>query len=140
MNETAEIRVSGQEVEFQITDDPGTFEITPWYVYAESTMIKPLRDNCLVEREDVGERTTQGGIVIPEKANRREDGQRGVVIAVGPGWSNPDGKVKPMSVKDGDRIIFKKWGGVDVGDEKNKNLIILRDDEILAVVVPDNYA
>jgi len=92
--------------------------------------LRPLHDRVIVKRLD-NERTTASGIVIPESAAEKPD--QGEVIAVGPGKKAEDGKVTPVDVKAGDKILFGKYAGQAVkvdGDE----LLVIREDEILAVI------
>ena len=73
--------------------------------------IKPLHDKVLVKRVDE-ETKTAGGIIIPDTA--KEKPSEGIVEAVGNGFRADDGKIVPMSVKVGDRVLFAKWGGTEV--------------------------
>jgi chaperonin GroES len=95
-----------------------------------SAKIRPLHDRVLVKRLEEGEQV-RGGIIIPDTA--KEKPQEAEVVAVGPGKLNEDGKRQPMDVKAGDRILIGKYSGSEIkidGDE----LVILREDEILAVI------
>ena len=95
------------------------------------TSIKPLEDRILV-RPDEGEETTISGIVIPDTA--KEKPQEGTVIAVGPGRrSEQSGDVIPVDVKEGDRVVYSKYGGTEikVGGEE---LLILSARDVLAVL------
>ncbi|MCU0668222.1 MAG: co-chaperone GroES [Myxococcota bacterium] len=92
--------------------------------------IRPLHDRILVKRIE-GEEKTKGGIIIPDTA--KEKPQEGKVVAVGGGKVNEDGTVRPMDVKNGDRILFSKYAGTDVkvdGDD----LIIIREDDVLGIL------
>lgn len=89
--------------------------------------MRPLGDKALVRRLE-HESKTPGGLFIPDAA--KEKGQDGVVIAVGPGRTTPEGKVIPMTLKEGDRVYFGKYSGTEAGDD----FIILREDEILGIV------
>ena len=93
-------------------------------------MLKPLGDRIIVKATSA-EEVTKGGIVLPDTA--QEKPQEGEVIAVGPGKVLDSGKMMPMDVKVGDKIIFAKYGGteVKVGDEE---YIILRQDDVLAIL------
>ena len=91
--------------------------------------IRPLQDRIIVKRED-GEETTSGGI-IPDTA--KEKPQEGKVIAVGNGKVNEDGKVQPLDVKKGDKILFSKYAGTEINIEGVEHLII-REDDVLGVV------
>ena len=92
--------------------------------------IRPLHDRVLVKRLEEQE-TTKGGIIIPDTA--KEKPVEGEVIAAGNGKILEDGKVRPLDVKKGDRILFGKYSGTEVKIEGTEHLI-LREDEILAVV------
>lgn len=91
---------------------------------------KPLHDRVLVKRIEQEEKT-KGGIIIPDTA--KEKPQEGEIIAVGPGGRGDDGKVLPLDVKVGDRILFGKWSGSEVkidGDE----LLIMKESDLLGVL------
>lgn len=92
--------------------------------------IKPLHDKVLVKRVDE-ETKTAGGIIIPDTA--KEKPSEGIVEAVGNGFRADDGKIVPMSVKVGDRVLFAKWGGTEVklGGETR---LIIKESDILAIV------
>jgi chaperonin GroES len=92
--------------------------------------IRPLHDRILVRRIDEEEKT-KGGIIIPDTA--KEKPQEGQVIAVGPGKVNEDGKVTPLDVKKGDRILFSKYSGNEITIEGEEHLI-MREDDVLAVL------
>jgi chaperonin GroES len=92
--------------------------------------IRPLHDRVLVKRLEEQE-TTKGGIIIPDTA--KEKPIEGEVVAAGNGKISEEGKVRPMDVKQGDRILFGKYSGTEVKIEGIEHLI-LREDEILAVV------
>jgi chaperonin GroES len=92
--------------------------------------LRPLHDRLLVRRLE-GEETTRGGIIIPDTA--KEKPQEAKVIAVGPGKVNEEGKVTPMEVEKGDRILFGKYAGTEVQVE-GEELIIVREDDVLAVL------
>ncbi len=91
--------------------------------------IRPLQDRILVKRIDE-EETTKGGIIIPDTA--KEKPQEGKVIAVGKGKVAENGKIQPLDVKKGDRILFSKYAGTEVNIEGNEHLII-REDDVLGV-------
>ncbi len=92
--------------------------------------IRPLQDRIIVKRVD-GEETTKGGIIIPDSA--KEKPQEGKVIAVGKGKINEDGKLQPLDVKKGDKVLFSKYAGTEVNIEGEEHLII-REDDVLGVV------
>ena len=92
--------------------------------------IRPLYDRLVVKRI-AEETTTKGGIIIPDTA--KEKPISGQVIAVGNGKIQDDGKVRPMDVKAGDRVLFGKYAGTEVKIDGEDHLI-LREDDVLAVV------
>ena len=92
--------------------------------------IRPLQDRIIVKRVDE-EETTKGGIIIPDTA--KEKPQEGKVIAVGKGKANEDGKIQPLDVKKGDRVLFSKYAGTEVNIAGEEHLII-REDDVLGVV------
>ncbi|MDX1401427.1 MAG: co-chaperone GroES, partial [Kiloniellales bacterium] len=91
---------------------------------------RPLHDRVVVRRLEEDEKTA-GGIIIPDTA--KEKPSEGEVLAVGPGARDENGKVTPLDVKAGDRIIFGKWSGTEVkidGDE----LLIMKESDIMGVI------
>lgn len=92
--------------------------------------IKPLRDRIIVRRVG-GEEKTKGGIIIPDSA--QEKPQEGEVVAVGSGKVLDDGRVVPLEVKKGDRVLFGKYAGSEVKLD-GEELLMMREDEILGVV------
>ncbi len=92
--------------------------------------IRPLQDRIIVRRVDE-EETTKGGIIIPDSA--KEKPQEGKVIAVGKGKLNEDGKLQPLDVKKGDKVLFSKYAGTEINIEGVEHLII-REDDVLGVV------
>jgi chaperonin GroES len=91
---------------------------------------RPLHDRVVVKRIDA-EAKTQGGIIIPDTV--KEKPQEGEVVAVGPGGRDEAGKLTPMGVKAGDRVLFGKWSGTEVkleGDE----LLIMKESDIMGVI------
>jgi chaperonin GroES len=92
--------------------------------------IRPLHDRVVVERLDE-ESKSAGGIVIPDSAAEKPD--QGEVIAVGKGKILEDGKVRPLDVKVGDRILFGKFSGQTVKIE-NTEYLVMREDDIMGVV------
>src|SRR5690348_2074258 len=100
----------------------------------ESTMaFRPLGDRVLVKRVEEEEKT-KGGIIIPDTA--KEKPQEGEVIAVGPGARDESGKIQPLDVKAGDRILFGKWSGTEVKLD-GQDLLIMKESDILGVLEPD---
>lgn len=92
--------------------------------------IRPLHDRVLIERIEA-ESKTAGGIIIPD--NAKEKPSEGRIVAVGKGARDEDGEVIALDVKVGDKVLFAKWGGVEVKID-GKELIILKESDILAVV------
>jgi len=92
--------------------------------------IRPLQDRIIVERLEE-ETKTAGGLIIPDTA--KEKPQEGKVIAVGKGKIDDEGKVHPLDVKKGDRVLFSKYSGTEVNIEGDEHLII-REDDVLGVV------
>ena len=95
------------------------------------TNIRPLEDRILVKPEE-GEETTVSGIVIPDTA--KEKPQEGTVLAVGPGKrSDNSGEIIPLDVKEGDRVMYSKYGGTEIKVD-GEDLLILSARDVLAVV------
>jgi chaperonin GroES len=92
--------------------------------------IRPLHDRILVKRIEE-EAKSKGGIIIPDTA--KEKPQEGKVIAVGKGKLDDDGKLRPLEVRKGDRILFGKYSGAEIKLEGEEHLII-REDDVLAVL------
>ncbi len=91
--------------------------------------VKPLHDRILIKRVEEKE-TVKGGIIIPDTA--KEKPQEGEVIAVGGGKKTEEGKVIPLDVKAGDRILFGKYSGTEIKIDDVEYLII-REDEVLGI-------
>jgi len=92
--------------------------------------IRPLQDRIIVKRID-GDEVSPGGIIIPDSA--KEKPQEGKVIAVGKGKIGEDGKVQPLDVKKGDKVLFSKYAGTEVNIDGDEHLII-REDDVLGVL------
>jgi chaperonin GroES len=92
--------------------------------------IRPLQDRVLVKRVEEEEKT-KGGIIIPDSA--KEKPQEGKVVAAGKGKVNEDGKLIPLDVKAGDRILFSKYSGTEVKIDGEEHLI-MREDDILGIL------
>ncbi|AGF48827.1 co-chaperone GroES [Candidatus Kinetoplastidibacterium galati] len=92
--------------------------------------LRPLHDRVIVKRLD-NERKTASGIVIPESATEKPD--QGEVLAVGPGKKTEDGKILPVDLKVGDKVLFGKYSGQSVKVD-GEELLVIREDEILAVI------
>jgi chaperonin GroES len=92
--------------------------------------IRPLQDRIIVKRI-AEEEKTKGGIIIPDTA--KEKPQEGKVVAVGKGKANEDGKVTPLDVKAGDKVLFGKYAGTEIKMDGEEHLI-MREDDILGVI------
>ena len=92
--------------------------------------IRPLQDRILIKRVDE-EQKTAGGIIIPDSA--KEKPQEGRVVAVGNGKVGEDGKVRPLDVKKGDRVLFSKYAGTEVKLDGEEHMII-REEDVLGVL------
>ncbi|MFP6732173.1 MAG: co-chaperone GroES [Alphaproteobacteria bacterium] len=92
--------------------------------------LRPLHDRVLVKRVDE-EGKTKGGIIIPDTA--KEKPMEGKVISVGAGARGEDGKVVPLDVKKGDRILFGKWSGTEVTIDSDE-LLIMKESDIMGII------
>ena len=92
--------------------------------------IRPLQDRVIVKRLEEEEKT-KGGIIIPDTA--KEKPQEGKVVAVGKGKVTEDGKVIPLDVKAGDRILFGKYSGTEIEIDGEEHLI-MREEDILGII------
>ena len=95
-----------------------------------TTTFTPLHDRILVRRIEENE-TVRGGIIIPDSA--KEKPQEGEVISVGKGKSNDEGKVFPLDVKKGDRVLFGKYSGTEIRID-GEELLIMREEEVLGIL------
>ena len=91
---------------------------------------RPLHDRVVVRRIEANEKTA-GGIIIPETA--KEKPQEGEIVSVGTGAKAEDGKVTPLDVKAGDRVLFGKWSGTEVKVD-GEDLLIMKESDILGVI------
>ena len=91
---------------------------------------RPLHDRILIKRIEEKE-TVKGGIIIPDSA--KEKPQEGEVVAVGGGKKEKDGRVVPLDVKAGDRILFGKYSGTDIKID-NEEYLILKEEEVLGIL------
>ena len=91
---------------------------------------RPLHDRVVVRRVE-SEEKTKGGIIIPDTA--KEKPQEGEVVAVGPGARDDSGKVQPLELKAGDKILFGKWSGTEV-KLNGEDLIIMKESDVLGIV------
>jgi chaperonin GroES len=99
-------------------------------VKEEAMKFRPLQDRVLVRRVEAEEKT-KGGIIIPDTA--KEKPQEGEVIAVGPGARDESGKLIPIDIKAGDRILFGKWSGTEIKIE-GEDLLIMKESDVMGVV------
>ena len=95
-----------------------------------ATKFTPLHDRILVRRVEEAD-TTRGGIIIPDSA--KDKPQEGEVISTGKGKISEEGKVRPLDVKDGDRILFGKYSGTEIKID-GEDFIIMREEEVLGVL------
>jgi chaperonin GroES len=95
-----------------------------------ATKLTPLHDRILIRRVEEQE-SVRGGIIIPDTA--KEKPQEGEVIAVGKGKINEEGKVRPLDVKEGDRILFGKYSGTEIKLD-GEEYVIMREDEVLGIL------
>jgi len=91
---------------------------------------RPLHDRVLVRRIEAAEKTA-GGIIIPDTA--KEKPQEGEIVSVGSGTRSEDGKILPLDVKAGDKILFGKWSGSEVKLD-GEDLLIMKEADILGIV------
>ena len=91
---------------------------------------RPLHDRVVVRRVEAEEKT-KGGIIIPDTA--KEKPQEGEVVAVGPGARDENGKLVPLDVKAGDRILFGKWSGTEVKID-GEELLIMKESDIMGII------
>ncbi len=91
---------------------------------------RPLHDRVVVRRLD-GEEKTKGGIIIPDTA--KEKPSEGVIVSVGPGARDENGKINALDVKAGDRVLFGKWSGTEVKLD-GKDLLIMKESDIMGII------
>ncbi len=91
---------------------------------------RPLHDRVVVRRIDAEEKTA-GGIIIPDTA--KEKPQEGEVLAVGPGARDDQGRLMPLDVKTGDRVLFGKWSGTEVKID-GQDLLIMKESDLMGVL------
>jgi len=91
---------------------------------------RPLHDRVVIRRVEEEEKS-RGGIIIPDTA--REKPMEGEIVAAGPGARGDDGKLQPLDVKPGDRVLFGKWSGTEVKID-GEDLIIMKETDILGVL------
>jgi chaperonin GroES len=91
---------------------------------------RPLHDRVVVKRTDA-EQKTKGGIIIPDSA--KEKPMQGEVVAVGPGGRDDNGKLIPIDIKTGDKVLFGKWSGTEVKLD-GEELLIMKESDIMGVI------
>ncbi len=91
---------------------------------------RPLHDRVVIKRIE-GEDKTKGGIIIPDSA--KEKPQEGMVMSVGPGARDESGKLVPLDVKAGDRVLFGKWSGTEIKID-GEDLMIMKESDVLGIV------
>jgi chaperonin GroES len=96
----------------------------------EHMHFRPLHDRVVVRRLESEERT-KGGIIIPDTA--KEKPQEGEVVAVGPGARDESGKIQPLDLKAGDRILFGKWSGTEVKID-GEELLIMKESDVMGII------
>jgi chaperonin GroES len=102
----------------------------PMRIIMAKTKFRPLHDRVVVKRVEAEEKS-KGGIIIPDTA--KEKPQQGEVVAVGPGGRDENGKLIPMDLKAGDRVLFGKWSGTEVKLD-GEELLIMKDSDIMGVI------
>ena len=91
---------------------------------------RPLHDRVVVKRLE-GEEKTKGGIIIPDSA--KEKPSEGEIVSVGPGGRDENGKLTPLDVKKGDRVLFGKWSGTEVKLD-GQDLLIMKESDIMGII------
>ena len=92
--------------------------------------VRPLHDRVLVKRIEEDDKSA-GGIIIPDTA--KEKPQKGEIVAAGPGKRNEAGKLQPLGVKAGDRVLFGKYAGTEIKVE-SEELLMMREDDIMGII------
>ena len=98
--------------------------------WRDRVTFRPLQDRVLVRRIEEEEKT-KGGIIIPDTA--KEKPMEGEVLAAGPGSRGEDGKLHPLDVKVGDRVLFGKWSGTEIKID-GEDLVVMKESDIMGVV------
>jgi chaperonin GroES len=94
--------------------------------------LKPLGDRVLI-KPLVEEEKSKGGILLPDTISK-EKPQAGEILAVGPGATSKDGKIVPMTVRKGDKVVYAKYSGTDIKGDDDEDYLILSEKDILAIV------
>src|SRR5271169_3915927 len=100
------------------------------FLWRDTVKFRPLQDRVLVRRIEEEEKT-KGGIIIPDTA--KEKPMEGEIIAAGPGTRSDDGKLHPLDVKVGDRVLFGKWSGTEIKID-GEDLVVMKESDIMGVV------
>ena len=93
--------------------------------------IQPLGDRVVIKPLEAEEKT-KGGIVLPDTA--KEKPQEGKVVAVGKGKVSEEGKIQPLEVKVGDKVLYGRYSGTEITTKEGEELLILREEDILAII------
>ena len=96
------------------------------------TGLKPLGDRVLVKPINEEEKS-KGGIFLPDTVSK-EKPQVGEVLAVGPGGSDKDGKLVPMTLKKGDKVVYAKYSGTDIKDDADDDYLLISEKDVLAII------
>ena len=96
------------------------------------TGLKPLGDRVLVKPINEEEKS-KGGILLPDTVSK-EKPQVGEILAVGPGGTDKDGKIVPMTLKKGDKVVYAKYSGTDIKDDADEDYLLISEKDILAVL------
>ncbi len=95
--------------------------------------LKPLGDRVLI-KPIVEEEKSKGGILLPDTVSK-EKPQVGEILAVGPGGTNKEGKLVPMNVKKGDKVVYAKYSGTDIKGDDDEDYLLLSEKDILAIII-----
>ncbi len=93
--------------------------------------VKPHSDRIVIRRQEAQDKTT-GGILLPDAAKNKP--QQGKILAVGPGKLSKEGVRQPLQVKVGDTVLFTGWAGEEYRDKQKDNILLMREEDVLAVV------
>jgi chaperonin GroES len=93
--------------------------------------VKPLGDRIVIRRFEADEKTA-GGIILPDSAKNKP--QKGKVVAIGPGKMLKDGSRRPLQVKEGDTVLFTNWAGDEFKQSHGDNILLMREEDVLAVI------
>jgi chaperonin GroES len=93
--------------------------------------LKPLGDRIVIKRFEAEEKT-KGGILLPDSAKNKP--QKGKILAVGPGQLSKDGKLRPLQLKVGDVVLFTNWAGDEFKQSQGENVLLMREEDVLAVL------